>query len=329
MTRAAALRARLAEPRILVAPGAADALTARVIEEVGFDAVYVTGAGIANASLGVPDLGLTTMTELVTQARRIADAVRVPVIVDADTGFGGPLNVARTVRELERAEAAAIQLEDQVSPKRCGHFEGKEVVSTEAMAQKIAAAVYARRDPDLVIIARTDARAVEGFEAAVARSRAYAAAGADVIFFEAPRTIEELARLPSLVPAPLLVNMVEGGQTPLLSAAELEAMGHRIAIFPNTALRVAVKAIQDAMRVLRTEGSTAALLDRMVTWNERQRLVGLPEYEELDRRFAASARGVGAAEDRARSGSEVGTPTGDAGTGVPSGEAGEPVRRRA
>ncbi|MDP8923376.1 MAG: isocitrate lyase/phosphoenolpyruvate mutase family protein [Chloroflexota bacterium] len=300
MTRAAALRARLAEPRILVAPGAADALTARVIEAAGFGAVYVTGAGIANTSLGVPELGLTTMTEIVAQAQRIADVIGVPAIVDADTGFGAPLNVVRTVRELERAGAAAIQLEDQVSPKRCGHFEGKAVVSTEEMVQKIAAATYARRDPDLVIAARTDARAVEGFEAAVERSRAYVAAGADVIFFEAPRTVDELARLPSLVPAPLLVNMVEGGKTPLLSAAELEAMGHRIVIFPNTAMRVAMKAVQDAMRVLRAEGSTHALLGRMIGWDERQRLVGLPEYEALDRRFAATAPGSGVSGDAAR-----------------------------
>ena len=288
MTRAAVLRIRLAEPGIIVAPGAADPLTARVIERAGFEAVYVTGAGIANVSLGVPDLGLTTMTEIVDQARRIADAVRVPVIVDADTGFGGPLNVVRTVRELERAGAAAIQLEDQVSPKRCGHFEGKDVVSTEEMIQKIAAAVDARRDPDLVIVARTDARAVEGFEAAVERSRAYVAAGADVIFFEAPRTVEELERLPSLVPAPLLVNMVEGGKTPLLSADQLEAVGHKVVIFPNAAMRVAMKAVQDAMRVLRAEGTTASLLDRMLGWEERQDLVGLAELEALDRRFAAS-----------------------------------------
>jgi 2-methylisocitrate lyase-like PEP mutase family enzyme len=273
MTRAAALRARLAEPRLLVAPGAADALTARVIADAGFDAVYMTGAGLANAAFGLPDLGLTTMTEVVQQVQRIADAVSVPIIADADTGYGGALNVVRTVREMERAGVAAIQVEDQVSPKRCGHFEGKEVVPTGEMLQRIAAAIYARRDPDLVIVARTDARAVEGLDATIERARAYAAAGADVIFVEAP----------------LLVNMVEGGKTPLLDAAELEAMGYRIAIFPNTAMRVAVKAVQQAMAVLRQEGTTSSLLDRMLTWDERQRLVDLPGYEALDMQLAAAA----------------------------------------
>lgn len=288
MSRAAALRARLREPRILVAPGAADALTARLIEDAGFEAVYVTGAGLANASFGVPDLGLTTLTEVVAQAQRIADAVRVPVIVDADTGYGGALNVVRTIRELERAGAAAIQLEDQVNPKRCGHFEGKEVVPTAEMIQKIAAAVYARQDPDLVIVARTDARAVEGLDAAIARGRAYAAAGADVVFVEAPLTVEELRALPPAIPAPLLVNMVEGGKTPLLDAAELEAMGYRVVIFANTALRVAAKAVCDALGVLKAEGTTRSLLDRMIGWEERQRLVGLPGYQALDRQLAAA-----------------------------------------
>jgi methylisocitrate lyase len=288
MSRAATLRARLAQPQILVAPGAADALTARIIEEAGFEAVYLTGAGLANAAFGLPDLGLTTLTEVVAQVQRIADAVRVPLIVDADTGYGGALNVVRTVRELERAGAAAIQLEDQVNPKRCGHFEGKEVVPTAEMVQKIAAAVYARQDPDLVIVARTDARAVEGFAAAVERSREYAAAGADVIFFEAPVSLDELRQAPRLIPAPLLANMVEGGKTPLLSAAELEALGYRIVIFANAALRVAAKAVQDAMRVLREQGTTAPLLDQMLAWDERQRLVDLPRYQDLDRQLAAT-----------------------------------------
>ena len=289
MSRAATLRARLAHPQILVVPGAADALTARIIEGAGFEAVYLTGAGLANASFGLPDLGLTTLTEVVAQVQRIADAISVPLIVDADTGYGGALNVVRTVRELERAGAAAIQLEDQVNPKRCGHFDGKEVVPTAEMVQKIAAAVYTRRDPDLVIVARTDARAVEGFEAAIERSRAYAAAGADVIFFEAPLTIEELRHVPEAVPAPILANMVEGGKTPLLSATELEALGYRVVIFANAALRVAAKAVQDAMQVLRERGTTEPLLDRMLGWEERQRLVDLPRYQELDRRLAAAA----------------------------------------
>jgi 2,3-dimethylmalate lyase len=288
---AAALRARLAQPEILVAPGAPDALTARVIQQAGFEAVYVTGAGFANAGLGLPDLGLASMTEVVEQVRRIAAAVDVPVIADADTGYGNALNVVRTVRELERAGAAAIQIEDQVSPKRCGHFEGKEVVPTGEMLGKIAGARYARRHPDLVLIARTDARAVEGLDRAIARGRAYAAAGADVVFVEAPRSVDELRALPAAIPAPLLANMVEGGQTPLLGADELQAMGYRVVIFANTALRVAARAVQDAMRVLRQEGTTRSLLERMLSWDERQRLVGLPDYEALARRFARAASG--------------------------------------
>ena len=287
--RAAALRARLAEPGILVVPGAADAITARLIEAAGFEAVYATGAGVANATLGVPDIGLTTLSEALAQVQHIADRVAIPVIADADTGFGGPHNVVRTVRAFERAGVAAIQLEDQVSPKRCGHFEGKEVVAVEEMCAKLAAAVYARGDPSLVLIARTDARAIEGFSSAVERCRAYVTAGADVIFFEAPQTLDELRQLPRLIAAPLVANMVEGGKTPLLDAAELEALGFRLVLFANTALRVALKAVQDALRTLRGTGSTRPLLDRMLAWDERQRLVGLPEFEALDRRFASAA----------------------------------------
>jgi methylisocitrate lyase len=282
---AARLRARLARPEILVAPGAADALTARVIEQAGFEAVYLSGAGFANAAFGLPDLGLPTLSEVVQHTRRMADAIQAPLIVDADTGYGNALNVIRAVRELERAGAAAIQIEDQVSPKRCGHFEGKEVVSCDEMVSKIAAAVYARQDPDLVLIARTDARAVEGFEAAIARARAYAAAGADMLFVEAPQTLDELGALPAAVPAPLLANMVEGGKTPLLGASELQAMGYRVVIFANTAMRVAVRAVQEAMAELRRSGTPAGLLDRMLSWDERQRLVDLPGYQTLERRF--------------------------------------------
>jgi methylisocitrate lyase len=286
LSQSSKLRARLAQSRILVVPGAFDALTARTIEQAGFEAVYATGAGFANAALAVPDLGLTSMSEVVEHTRRLVDAVDIPVIVDADTGYGNALNVLRTVRELERAGAAAIQIEDQVSPKRCGHFEGKEIVSVGEMVSKIAAAIHARGDPDLVIIARTDALAIEGLDETIARARAYAQAGADVIFVEAPRTMDELRVLPGSIAAPLLANMVEGGKTPLLGADELEALGYRVVIFANTALRVAVKAVQDALRELRATGSTRALIERMVGWEERQELVGLPAYQALERRFA-------------------------------------------
>ncbi|MCL5950264.1 MAG: isocitrate lyase/phosphoenolpyruvate mutase family protein [Chloroflexi bacterium] len=281
------LRKRLSEPRILVVPGAADALTASIIQSCGFEAVYFTGGGFANSSLGVADVGLTTMSETVAQVQRIADAVNIPLIVDADTGYGGPLNVIRTVREIERAGAAAIQLEDQITPKRCGHFEGKTVISTQEMVKKVQAAVDTRRDPLLVIIARTDARASEGLEGALDRGRAYAAAGADMIFVEALESLEELRSTPQLLPVPVMVNMVEGGKTPLLDAKELEAMGYRLVLFANTALRVAVKAVQDSMRVLRLEGTSRSLLDRMINWEERQRLVRLPELQTLDERYSS------------------------------------------
>jgi carboxyvinyl-carboxyphosphonate phosphorylmutase len=285
VTAAARLRRRLAEPEILVVPGAADAITARIIEEAGFEAVYVTGAGFSNASLGLPDVGLTTLTEVVTHVQRVADAVDVPLIVDADAGYGGVLNVHRAVRQIEHAGAAAIQLEDQAAPKRCGHFDGNTVVSVAEMKQRIAAAFDARQDPDLLLIARTDAYQSEGFDGVVRRAEEYVAAGADAIVVEAPTELEHVRQLPQLIDAPLVANMVEGGKTPLLDAATLQRMGYRVVLFANTALRVAVKAVQEAMAVLRAQGSTASLLDRMVTWEERQRLIGLPHMQALEARF--------------------------------------------
>ncbi len=284
------LRARLAQPNILIAPGAADALTARLIQESGFDAVYATGAGIANAQFALPDIGLLTMTEMVDQVRRIVDAVEVPVIADADTGYGNPLNVQRTVREYERAGVAAIQLEDQVSPKKCGHFAGKEVISEQEMTQKLRAAVAARVDPDLVLIARTDSLATAGYDAAVARARAFAACGADVVFIEAPTDREQIATLPRAVGTPLVFNMTEGAKTPMFSARELQEFGYRIVIYPNTALRVAMHAVQEALAVLRSEESTASLLPRMASWQERQRIVRLNDYEKLDQEFVHPER---------------------------------------
>lgn len=282
------LRRRLAEPDILVVPGAADAMTALIVENAGFDAVYATGAGFANASFGRPDVGLVSESEVVTHVGRITDVLRVPLIVDADTGYGGVLNVRRTVRDLERAGVAAIQLEDQIEPKRCGHFDGTTVIGVGEMVQKLAAAVDARTDPDLVLIARTDARAHEGFDGAVARARAYAAAGADMIFVEAPQNREELAMLPGLIDAPLIANMVEGGKTPLMDADELAAMGYRAVLFANAALRVAVKAVRSAMDTLREDGGSKRLLDTMVRWDERQQLIGLPEMQALEARYLAA-----------------------------------------
>ncbi|CAG0947867.1 2,3-dimethylmalate lyase [Anaerolineae bacterium] len=285
MNRTTQLRSMLKQSHILIVPGAADALTARLIQEAGFDAVYATGAGIANAQFALPDIGLLTMTEMIEHIRRSVDAVDVPVIADADTGYGNPLNAQRTLREYEHAGVAAIQIEDQVSPKKCGHFSGKAVIAEEEMVQKLHAAVAARRDPALVLIARTDALATLGYDAAVARACLYAANGADVIFVEAPTNREQIARLPKEIPAPLLFNMTEGAKSPMLSASELEAMGYKIVIYPNTVLRVAMRAAQEALAILKAEGSSASLLPRMVTWEERQRVVRLHEYEKLDQEF--------------------------------------------
>ena len=282
----ARLRERLDAERPLVLPGVADALTARLAGRAGFTALYVTGAGLANAQLGRPDVGLVTLTELAWQVERIADAVDLPLLVDMDTGFGNPVNATRAVRDLERAGAAGVQVEDQTFPKRCGHFSGKEVVPIATALAKLRAVLDARRDPATVVVARTDALAVEGVEAAVERGIAFAEAGADVVFVEAPRTRESLAELPRRIPAPLLANMVEGGRTPLLPASELGAMGYRIVLFANTALRVAARAAGDALAQLRSTGDAGPLQDRMLSWEERQAIVGLPELEALERRYA-------------------------------------------
>ena len=279
------LRALLDRPEPLVVPGCADALTARIAVQAGFECVYATGAGIANALLGQPDVGLTTMTEIVAQAAHLCEAADVPVIVDIDTGFGNAINARRTVRAVERAGAAAVQIEDQGFPKRCGHFDGTDVVPLPEMIGKLRAVLDARRDQSLVVIARTDALRIEGFEAAVERGRAFAAAGADLVFIEAPATREQLAALPGAIRAPLVANMVEGGRTPLLGVAELGAMGYRLVLFANTALRVGAAAVRDAFRDLRATGDAGRLLDRMLGWDERQALVGLPEVRLLEDRY--------------------------------------------
>ncbi|MDR5694157.1 MAG: oxaloacetate decarboxylase [Armatimonadota bacterium] len=279
------LREMLKQPGAYIMPGAPNALTARIIEEAGFKVVLFTGAGFANMELAVPDLGLTTMTEVVQQVGRICEAVEIPVVADADTGYGNPLNVRRTVRELERAGAAAIIIEDQTWPKRCGHFEGKEVIDREDMIAKIKAAVDARRDPDTVIIARTDARAVFGLQEAIERARSYAEAGADATFIEAPQSVEELELIPKSIPVPQMANMVEGGKTPILPFRQLEAMGFKLIAYANAALRAAIKGMQIVLSGLARDGTTENVLDHMVTWEERQRLVRLREYNELEMQY--------------------------------------------
>lgn len=280
------LRALLASPEPLLVPGCVDALSARVAVDVGFEAIYATGAGISNALLGAPDVGLATMTEISEQVRRICDAVDVPVIADMDTGYGNAVNAARAVRVFERAGAAAVQIEDQIFPKKCGHFDRMEVVSLAEMRGKLRAVLDSRLNPQTVVIARTDAIAAEGPEAAVERANAYADLGADLVFVEAPPSRELLAELPSRIRAPLVANMVEGGRTPLCDLAELGAMGYRVVLFANAALRASVHAMHRALATLREDGGSGRLLDTMISWQERQRLVGKDEIDRVQQTYA-------------------------------------------
>lgn len=272
----------MAERPPLLLPGCADALTARIAADVGFEAVYATGAGISNSLLGMPDVGLATLTEIADQVRRICESVDVPVVADMDTGYGNAVNAVRAIRTLERAGVAAVQIEDQIFPKRCGHFAGKEVISIADMRAKLLAVLDARLDPATVVIARTDAIAVEGADAAIERANTYAELGADLVFVEAPPTDDLLAALPGRVRAPLVANMVEGGVTPLHSVKELGAMGYRVVLFANTALRSAMHAVRTALLTLRRDGGSERLIDSMIPWDERQRLVGMPEIDRLE-----------------------------------------------
>lgn len=278
------LRERVANGPLLVVAGAANALAARVIEDVGFEAVYVTGAGVANTFLGTPDIGMVTLTELAAHVSAIRDAVQLPLIVDADAGFGNPVHVMRTVAVLERAGADAIQLEDQVEPKRCGHFDDKQVVPTEDMVQKIKAAVDGRRNDDTLIIARTDARATDGFEASVQRCTRYVEAGADVTFLEAPQTLQEILAVPRLVPGPQVINLVEGGKTPIVALDQLSEF--RIVLFANLALQASIRGMQRALTRLRETGTIPAGNSYLVPWSERQRIVNKPRFDELEANYA-------------------------------------------
>ncbi|HVV09295.1 isocitrate lyase/PEP mutase family protein [Amycolatopsis sp.] len=278
------LRARVTDGPLLVVPGAANALTARLIAEVGFEAVYVTGAGIANTFLGTPDIGLVTLSELTAHVAAIREAVSLPLIVDGDTGFGNAIGVRRAIRELERAGADAVQLEDQRFPKRCGHFGGKELIGSAEMVQKVRSAVEARTDDDLLIIARTDARAGEGFEGALERAAAYQEAGADVIFLEAPQTVEEIHEIPRKLGGPQVINFVEGGRTPMVPLDQLD--GFAIALFANAPLQGAVKGTLRVLEGLRDTGSLASVAGDLTGWQERQRLVGKPFYDDLEKRYS-------------------------------------------
>ena len=268
----------------VVIPGAFNALTARLIERLGFRAVYLSG-GALSASSGVPDVGLLTLTEFADEARRLVAATSLPLLCDADTGFGEALNVERTVQILESAGAAGLHLEDQLFPKRCGHLSGKSLVEPNVMAAKIRAAVAARRDPDFVVIARTDARGVTGFDDAVRRAKTYLAAGADAIFPEAMESADEFARFACAIPAPLLANMTEFGKDPLLTASELGAMGYKMVLYPLTAFRAAMKAAEETLRTLRDAGHQRDALPHMLTRVELYELLGYTGYEERDRAY--------------------------------------------
>ncbi|HEX4223774.1 MAG TPA: oxaloacetate decarboxylase [Pseudonocardiaceae bacterium] len=287
-TPAARLRDLITRPDGLLLPGAANALTARIIEDLGFDAVYLTGAGVTNTYLGLPDLGFVSVTEMAAHVAAICEVVDLPVIVDADTGYGNAVNLGRAVRVLERAGAAAIQVEDQVAPKKCGHFDGQEVISTQEMVQKVRAACDGRRDHDTVIIARTDARAAHGLTDALERAQAYADAGADLLFIEGLRDEHELRIAGAAVPdIPKLANIVEGGKTPMLPRARLRELGYAVVLYANAALQGAVFGSSEVLAGLREHGTLGPVLNRLTPWARRQQLVRREHYQDLEQRYRA------------------------------------------
>jgi len=279
------LRTLVNARRGAIVPGAFNALSARVIEDLGFEAIYVTGAGVTNMNLGLPDQGFMGLAEIAEATSRIRDAVGLPLICDMDTGFGNALNTYHSVRILERAGADCVQLEDQVAPKRCGHFSGKEVISTEEAVSKIKAAVDARTDPDFLIMARTDAAATHGFEAAVERAQRFAEAGADILFVEAVTTADEIRALPRRLGPPQLMNMVIGGKTPIFGAEELGQLGYGIVLYANAALQGALAGMQRALTVLRDTKRIDEDPTLVAPFKERQRLVGKPFWDELEKKY--------------------------------------------
>ena len=284
MTPRQALRRLIARDGYTMVPGAYDTMTARLVEQAGFAAVYLTGGGYSRAS-GYPDLGLLSLTENAMFIGRTVEAVAIPVIADADTGYGNAINVIRTVREYEKTGVAGFHIEDQVSPKKCGHYEGKEVIPKAEMVGKIKAAVDTRRDADLVIIARSDARAVEGLDAAIERVNAYLEAGADIGFVEAPQSVEELRIVGREVRGPALANVFEGGKTPMLNAKELQAMGFRLGIYPSQTHRAAIRAAQRVLTAMRRDGDARAVEAELATFQEREEAVGTAQWRQLEERY--------------------------------------------
>ena len=270
-----------------ILPGAFDAMSARIVEETGFKAIYASGAGISNAQLGWADVGLTTLTEIVQVVSWMSEVSTIPIVVDADTGFGNAINMQRTVKLLEKAGAAAIQIEDQIMPKKCGHFNGKEVISKNEMIGKIKAALDARLDDQLAIIARTDALGVIGFDEAMERANAYKEAGAHAIFVEAPVTMEQLQRIPKEVPnIPHIINLVEGGKTPLVSRTEAQDLGFQIMLCANTALRGAIRGASEALQILHQDQSQEKVHDVICSWEQRQALFKLNEIQQLEVKYS-------------------------------------------
>lgn len=287
MSKAEQLRRLLATPGILTLPGAYDALSARLAAQAGFEIVFTSGFGLAASALGLPDLGLMTMTESLDRVRHIVHAVDVPVVADMDTGYGNPLNVIRTIEECLNLGVAGVILEDQEWPKKCGHMEGKRVIPLEEHVQKLKAAIHARSKDDLIIIARTDAREPLGLDEAIRRGLAYRDAGADVIFIEAPRSVKELEQIAQTIPdAPLFANMIEGGKTPFLSAQQLEQLGYKMVVFPLSALFSAAKSVLHTLQTLRKQGTTAGAAD-LLSFQEFEQVIGLQRFRELERRFVS------------------------------------------
>lgn len=282
-----ALIDKIRDGKAVVVPGVYDALSARIAEHLGFEAVFQSGYSVSASMLGLPDYGLLTAKEVIDQARGIARAVRIPLIVDIDTGYGNALTVRRVVRELEDAGAKGIFLEDQVWPKRCGHMQGKQVIARDEYMQKLIAALDARSSKEFIVVARTDALEPLGIDEAIERANAYANAGADLVFIEAPRSIQEMERICREVKAPLVANMIEGGKTPLLSIDELEKLGYRFILFPLTAIFASAYAIMEALSLLKARKDTKSIMNRLLTFNEFNKLVGLDELKMLEKRYAS------------------------------------------
>ncbi len=281
------LKQLLKRNQLLVAPGCFDGLSARLVEEAGFEAAYLSGGAVAR-SMGIPDIGLVTMSETIERAAQVVSAIKIPIIADADTGYGNAVNLVRTVREFERVGVAAIHIEDQITPKRCGHLDGKEVISLSEMEMKLEAALKTRTDPDFCIIARTDTRGVNGFDDAINRARIFARIGVDAIFVEAPQSEEELAEIPRrIADVPLLVNVFKGGKTPMLPVERLQAMGYRIAIYPSETQRAAIHAMRRALATLKRDGTTESIDDTLTTFKERDQIVGLEDWQKIERAYLA------------------------------------------